>query len=268
MKSKIYDCVTFFDNNLMFDLRYNILKNVVDFFVICESKFDHQGNEKKINFINKKNYDSKKIKYYILETPFPKNNNAWQNQELQRKFLLESLKNVNPDDYIFFSDPDEIPRPELLIDFSLKKKFGIFLQRCFNYKLNLFNPHESPWEGTRVAKKKYLKSIDFMRQKIKSKNLNYSFLRFDKEKSVELFNEGGWHFNNVMDPKEISLKLKTFAHSEFSDPKFSDEQIIQDKIRRQLDLFDRGHKYFKIEIDKSFPQFIIDNKTFYQKWIL
>ena len=268
MKSKIYDCVTFFDNNLMFDLRYNILKNVVDFFVICESKFDHQGNEKKINFINKKNYDSKKIKYYILETPFPKNNNAWQNQELQRKFLLESLKNVNPDDYIFFSDPDEIPRPELLIDFSLKKKFGIFLQRCFNYKLNLFNPHESPWEGTRVAKKKYLKSINFMRQKIKSKNLNYSFLRFDKEKSVELFNEGGWHFNNVMDPKEISLKLKTFAHSEFSDPKFSDEQIIQDKIRRQLDLFDRGHKYFKIEIDKSFPQFIIDNKTFYQKWIL
>ena len=268
MKSKIYDCVTFFDNNLMFDLRYNILKNVVDFFVICESKFDHQGNEKKINFINKKNYDSKKIKYYILETPFPKNNNAWQNQELQRKFLLESLKNVNPDDYIFFSDPDEIPRPELLIDFSLKKKFGIFLQRCFNYKLNLFNPHESPWEGTRVAKKKYLKSIDFMRQKIKSKNLNYSFLRFDKEKSVELFNEGGWHFNNVMDPKEISLKLKTFAHSEFSDPKFSDEQIIQDKIRRQLDLFDRGHKYFKIEIDKSFPQFIIDNKIFYQKWII
>jgi len=268
MKSKIYDCVTFFDNNLMFDLRYNILKNVVDFFVICESKFDHQGNEKKINFINKKNYDSKKIKYYILETPFPKNNNAWQNQELQREFLLESLKNVNPDDYIFFSDPDEIPRPELLIDFSLKKKFGIFLQRCFNFKLNLFNPHESPWEGTRVAKKKYLKSIDFMRQKIKSKNLNYSFLRFDKEKSVELFNEGGWHFNNVMDPKEISLKLKTFAHSEFSDPKFSDEQIIQDKIRRQLDLFDRGHKYFKIEIDKSFPQFIIDNKIFYQKWII
>ena len=268
MKSKIYDCVTFFDNNLMFDLRYNILKNVVDFFVICESKFDHQGNEKKINFINKKNYDSKKIKYYILETPFPKNNNAWQNQELQREFLLESLKNVNPDDYIFFSDPDEIPRPELLIDFSLKKKFGIFLQRCFNYKLNLFNPHESPWEGTRVAKKKYLKSINFMRQKIKSKNLNYSFLRFDKEKSVELFNEGGWHFNNVMNPKEISLKLKTFAHSEFSDPKFSDEQIIQDKIRRQLDLFDRGHKYFKIEIDKSFPQFIINNKIFYQKWIL
>ena len=71
-----------------------------------------------------------------------------------------------------------------------------------------------------------------------------------------------------MHPQEISLKLTTFAHSEFSDPKFSDVKIIQDKINRQVDLFDRGHKYFKIEIDKSFPQFIVNNKTFYQKWIL
>ena len=55
-----------------------------------------------------------------------------------------------------------------------------------SYKFNLFNPHESPWEGTRVAKKKNLKSIDFMRQKVKSKNLKYSFFRFDKETNLEL----------------------------------------------------------------------------------
>ena len=48
MKNKILDCVTFFDNNFMFDLRYNILKNHVDYFVICESRYDHRGNKKKI----------------------------------------------------------------------------------------------------------------------------------------------------------------------------------------------------------------------------
>ena len=101
------------------------------------------------------------------------------------------------EDYIFFSDPDEIPRPEILINFELKKKYGIFMQKCFNYKFNLYNSHESPWEGTRVCKKKNLKSIDFMRQKIKSKNLKYNFLRIDKEKSIELFDEAGWHFNNI-----------------------------------------------------------------------
>ena len=47
MKNKLYDCITFFDNNFMFDLRYNILKDVVDCFVICESKYDHRNKKKK-----------------------------------------------------------------------------------------------------------------------------------------------------------------------------------------------------------------------------
>ena len=59
-----------------------------------------------------------------------------------------------------------------------------------------------------------------MRQKIKSKNLDYNFLRIDKEKSIQVFNNGGWHFNNILSPDEISLKLKTFAHTEFQDEKF------------------------------------------------
>ena len=50
-----------------------------------------------------------------------------------------------------------------------------FLQK-FNYYFNLFNPYETPWEGTRVCKKKNLRSIDFMRQKIKKKNAYYNFL--------------------------------------------------------------------------------------------
>ena len=210
----------------------------------------------------------KKIKYFYLEEPFPKNNDPWKNQAIQREFLLQCLNFVDNDDYIFFSDPDEIPRPDLLTNFKLTKKFGIFLQDCFVYKFNLFNPYETPWEGTRVAKKKNLSSIDFMRQKIKSKNLKYSFLRFDKEKDIQLFNKAGWHFNNVLSPKEISIKLKTFAHSEFSGEKFANEEIIKNKILARIDLFERGHKYTKVELDKSFPEFIILNKENYNDWII
>ena len=47
MKSKIFDCITFFDNNFMFDFRYNVLRNFVDYFIICESIFDHRGKPKK-----------------------------------------------------------------------------------------------------------------------------------------------------------------------------------------------------------------------------
>ena len=53
-KNKIIDCITFFDNNFMFDLRYNILKDYVDLFVVCESKFNHKGLEKKKKFYMEK----------------------------------------------------------------------------------------------------------------------------------------------------------------------------------------------------------------------
>ena len=46
-KQKIYDCITFFDENLIANARFEILKNVVDYFVICESNYDHRGKKKK-----------------------------------------------------------------------------------------------------------------------------------------------------------------------------------------------------------------------------
>ena len=118
------------------------------------------------------------------------------------------------------------------------------------------------------CKKKNLKSIDFLRQKVRSKNLKYNFLRLDKEKNIQIFEKAGWHFNNLMSPKNISLKLKSFAHSEFSSPTFSNIDVIENKITNQTDLFGRGHKYIKVNFDKSFPTYITNNKNLYNDWIL
>ena len=269
MKNKIYDCVTFFNENFQVNLRFNILYNYVDKFVVCESRFDHKGRPKVLNFkMDQFDKFKDKIIYLVLEDQFPNTSDPWKAQAYQREYMLENLNEANPNDYIFFSDPDEIPKPEILVNFELKKKYGIFLQDCFNYKFNLFNPFESPWEGTRVAKKKNLKSIDFMRQKVKIKNLKYSFFRFDKEKDIQLFDEGGWHFNNILSPNEISIKLKTFAHTEFSGEKFTNEETIRSKILKRIDLFDRGHQYIGVELDKSFPDFIVINKKKYNDWII
>jgi len=268
MKNKIIDCITFFDNNLMFNLRYNILNEFVDYFVICESQFNHQGNKKEINFKQDKIYNQSKIKHIVMNERFPENNNAWQNQAIQREFLLKNLNFANEDDYIFFSDPDEIPRPEILKNFNLKKKYGIFMQKCFNYKFNLYNKYESPWEGTRVCKRKNLQSIDFMRQKVKSKNIKYNFLRIDKEKNIQLFTNGGWHFNNIMKPEEISIKLKTFAHTEFSEDKFSNPKTIEKKINQKIDLFGRDQGYKAIELNKDFPSYILKNKEKYSEFLI
>ena len=107
-----------------------------------------------------------------------------------------------------------------------------------------------------------------MRQKVLRKNLKYSFLRIDKERNIQLFENAGWHFNNILSYDEISLKLKTFAHSEFSIDKFSSVENIKKKIEMKVDLFDRGHSYEIVELDNSFPEYIVNNRSKFKKFIL
>ena len=47
---KIFDCTTYFEEDLMMDLRFNILNDFVDKFVVSEAIFTHSGNTKKIGF--------------------------------------------------------------------------------------------------------------------------------------------------------------------------------------------------------------------------
>ena len=142
------------------------------------------------------------------------------------------------------------------------------MQKSFCYKINLFNKYETPWEGSRICKKKYLKSIDWLRQKVKSKNLRYKFFRLDKEKNIQLFSNGGWHFNCLMKAEDISIKLKTFAHTEYNQKKFTDIITIKDKIKNRQDLFNRGWFYKKVKFEKSFPKYLRNNRNLLKDWII
>ena len=62
---------------------------------------------------------------------------------------------------------------------------------------------------------------------------------------IEVFENSGWHFHNILSAEEISIKLKSFAHTEFSGKFFSSPDIINKKINQRVDLYNRGHKYEK-----------------------
>ena len=263
---KIFDCITFFQENFITNLRFEILDKVVDYFVVCESIYDHRGKKKKLNFkLKNKKFKNKII--YLASKELMASTDPWANQAQQREYLFNGLHKAKDEDYILFSDPDEIPNPKKLINLNLKKNYGIFLQKCFCYKFNIFNKFESPWEGTRVTKKKNLKSFDYIRQKILRKNLKAPFWKIFKNKSIELINNGGWHFNSLLDPEEISIKLKTFAHTEFSGKNFTDINLIKENISQMKDLFNRNRRYQMVKLDNSYPEYIINNKKNFKKWI-
>ena len=152
-KNKVFDCITFFNENLLANARFEILKDVVDYFIVCESQFDYRGKKKKINFklINNKFKD--RVRHLVLTDRFPNLKDLWKSEEYQREAIFRSINDANADDLIMYSDSDEIPNPEVLKKNFLFKKYGIFMMNMYVYKINLFNEYETPWEGTRICKK-------------------------------------------------------------------------------------------------------------------
>jgi beta-1,4-mannosyl-glycoprotein beta-1,4-N-acetylglucosaminyltransferase len=124
------------------------------------------------------------------------------------------------------------------------------------------------WEGTRGCLKKNLHSINYMRQKVLKKNLKYKFWRIDKEKNIQIINDGGWHFSYLLTPFEIQKKIKTFAHTEYNKKKYTNLIIIKNKVKKGLDLFNRNIFFKKIKLDETFPEYILKNKKIYYKWIV
>jgi len=272
---KIIDCVIFNDEKLLLDLRFNILNNIVDFFVVCESSYDFHGRKKKVNFSigDYPNFKNKII--YFLNTNPPPHKNPWKNQAYQRNLIIDLLHFASDDDFVIYSDVDEIPNPEKIkyfISYS-KKKFGIFLLKLFNYKLNLLSlDTNNKGEGSRICKKKYLTNFEFLRTKIRIKNLRYKLYRIDKlhqEKSIEILKNGGWHFSYLMSIKDIINKIQTFAHSEFNKPKFKNKSYIKSVVKNYKDIFGREDVFVPVKINKiHFPEYICKNKKKFNNWII
>jgi beta-1,4-mannosyl-glycoprotein beta-1,4-N-acetylglucosaminyltransferase len=264
----IYDCFQYFNEDHMVDLRLNIMNEYVDFFVISESTRTHQGKTKNINFdINKFSKFKNKIKFVVADYDKKidfKSHIGGESiiEQHQRNFLIEGIKEAAPDDLIILSDSDEIPDLSKIKNINRNKKFVAFCQKMFMYKLNLQNLNESDWIGSKITKKKYLKSMQSLRN-LKFKN--YPFWRLDKY-NLQIIN-GGWHFSFLQTPEQILKKIRSFSHGEFNNMNIN-EKSIEKKILKNEDIFDRGIKLQKIKLDSSYPKYILQNKNEFSKWIL
>ena len=268
---KIYDCFQFFNEENILDLRLNILDKHVDFFVIVESTTDHQGNEKKLYFdVNKFKKFQKKIIYIVVEDTLDaiKKPHLGQNslvERHQRNSIMKGLNNSSDDDLVIISDVDEIPDLNKLNLFNQKKRYAVFLQKKFDYKLNLLNETEGDWHGSKICLKKNLKSPQWLRDLKFKKN---PFWRIDKISGLQIIKDGGWHFSYLQSPDEILKKIVSFSHGERNVPTFANQKNIEEKIKMQKNIFDLGFSYRKIDIDHTFPKYIIENKEKLKEWII
>lgn len=72
MSNKLFDCIIFFRENFITNIRFEKLHNYVDYFVICVSIYDHNWNKKNLNFkLDNKNF-LKKNNLYNFRISIPK----------------------------------------------------------------------------------------------------------------------------------------------------------------------------------------------------
>ena len=93
----------------------------------------------------------------------------------------------------------------------------------------------------------------------------YPFWRLDKY-NLQII-KGGWHFSYLQSPQQIYKKIKSFSHGEFNREDI-DESKIKEKILKNQDIFGRKTELKKIQIDDSYPEYIVQNKKKLSNWII
>ena len=293
---KIYDCFMYFDEELILDLRLNILDKFVDYFVIVESIFTHKGEKRDLKFnINKFKKFENKIVYLVYDqepsqikkivskdTEDEKSRkyimNALFRENAQRNFINGALNDLDNEDVILVSDVDEIPNLKGINFKEKKSKIILFKQDMLYYKFNLKLPNLD-WTGTKACKKKYFKSAQWLRN---VKDRKYPFYRVDtyfsekKYINCEFVDNGGWHFTNIKTAKQIKQKLESYLHHiEFDKNPLSAEdidKIIQDKIAiYDLSVDQRKNKIKGNKLENyplhKLPKYLQDNLNDYKVWI-
>ena len=289
---KVIDCTTYYSEDLMLDIRFNILDKYVDKFIIVESKYSHSGKLKKLNFnINNFQKFKDKIEYLVIEDePEGISENKDNLSEIKRKnsllrieqsydAIMNSLQDFNENDLICLSDNDEIPNFESEFFKSCKNDILIFEQLFFYYKFNLFYDL-IPWYGTKACKKKKLLSMTWLRN---LKNKKYPAWRLDtyfsklKQTNLQIVKNGGWHFTNVKTAEDIFIKYSNFGHhDEFDNSGVTIKDIencIENRIvnynhkadKSEKDKYNANYK-LKIIDDKFLPDYLIINKEKYKDW--
>ena len=294
---KIFDCFMYFDEDVLLDLRLNYLNSYVDKFVIVESNYAHSGKKRNLNFdINNFKKFKNKITYLVFDQE-PSgianfNNkdhiditnskyflNAAKRENSQRNYILEGLKDAEPNDMILISDLDEIPNLEQNNLNEINNRLIFFKQKLFYYKFNLML-ESFEWFGTKACRKKLLLSPQWLRN-IKDKN--YPLWRLDtifsrtKYQDIYFVENGGWHFSYLKTAKNIEKKLTSYLHHREYDLKPIGEDGIQKminnkkpvynlKVDSKKNKFDGGEE-LKITSTDELPNYIKNNLDKYKNWL-
>lgn len=253
----IIDCITYNNEAELFDLRYNILRDHVDEFVVCEAPVTFSGKPKPLyfkNIIDK--YD--KVKYYIIDetdaklwelaisSPNTVGADHWKREFVHKESIKKALTHLKDEDIVLIGDCDEIWNPEVVL---LKKHGDNRLTKLRQYVYTYFLNQRSSedWHGTLMAKY----------GDIKGNILNHLRTAW---RDVYLPEEyAGWHFTSMH--HQVKQKLE----DSYTKETYANEWVMDNldmNVIKSRDFLGRNFTYWVDEF--NWPEYLKENKDKYK----
>ena len=256
---RVYDMFLFNDELNMLEIRMQELRDVVDFFVVVESRMTFTGKQKDLHFDkHKERFDfvSEKTIHVVLEEL--EGSSTWDRERYNRNAMFERGLSVQgkegrAGDILLTSDIDEIPRSWVVE--SLKRCHGwegstVKLEMRFYYYSYLVRARED-WPV------KMLTIID--------NDGNYPRpydLRTGKRDNI-IFKDAGWHCSYCFaDLAHFRNKISSFSHSEFDLPKYHTKDNIVKSIREGVSLLAHVPRDYFVRVHPEYidlPRHVAEN---------
>lgn len=260
--NKIIDSFIFYNEIELLQYRLEILYLYVDYFIIVESTHTFMGYEKKSYYLENKElfkkYEDKIIHILITDFPYKQPDvniycgHQWYNERYQRNEMKRGIdklldeEKISDEDYLIFSDVDEILDPERIKD--IKKSNNKIIISKFEqdfYYYNLKTKYSEKWYRVKILTLEKFKELYTIYGNSTIENIR-------NEITVDnLILRGGWHLSFFGNNKFIQNKMKHFSHQELNNPTFTNEEYIQKQINEQTDLFSRNITFYKVNINEN-----------------
>lgn len=244
----ILDCVPWFNEYMLWDLRYETLRGVVDGFVVVEATSTHSGQPRTPAF---RAPADTPVAHLVVDLPDPGAAGvpATRRREMtQRNRIIEAVSLAWPDlpddAILLISDADEIPRPDLVAQVAQAGvpdgHILVFRQRLHYYDANTWSPDQA-WHGTRAVRWSDARALT-------PHVVRYGLATNDPHYPIWVFlDNGGWHFSYAGGVQAIQTKMTAFMHQELVTAETLDRERIIQRIGEGRDLYDRlhGHRFVR-----------------------
>lgn len=257
----IIDCVPWYKEVDLLELRLCELDPVVDMVVVVEGDRTHAG-EPKPSYLPTDLVRRWAHKLHVHTAALPEGDGlvwTWRREIAQRNAIADALARLRlaPDDMVLISDCDEIPRRQFvgMLPWLPQDGIAVAMQRLHYYTFN--HTSDAVWTGTRATQYANVQALG-------PDGVRYAGRERGGFPHLYPIRDAGWHFSYFGGPEYVREKIGAFLHQELNTGDVRDPEVIAARIAAGEDVYGRPEQSFRIGTAADLPHAVTERPT---RWL-